>query len=612
MNQKIGRLQIGDLQHIVDNLPAVVFEYTFFPDGSGDFTYLSPRCEELLGFKRETLLSGVLAMKDFIHQEDWPLLEQEKTRSVKALSEFFWQGRVNNGERTIWVEVKATPVKLRDNIIACSGVILDVTDKKHAEIRVKTIEKEYMNLLEFLPVGIGIHAKGKVLYANQYAARMFGAVNSELVGMDVIDLIHPEYRSLVGERIKKVIGGNSAPQIEEKYLKLDGTTINVLSSALPVTFAGEPAVQNIVLNVTEQRQAEIEVRKAEMLFTQLFNNAPLAIVMLDAKGSVVNVNRGFEEMFGFRLEELKGNVLESFIVPSELKNEGSDLNSIISTYNVVRIETERVTKNGQRLSVIIYGVPVRFDDETIGIFGLYADITDRKKVEEELKVRNSELDHFVYKVSHDLRAPLSSILGLVNLAKLPNNTDGLDHYLDIVGKKAEQLDHFIGDVLSHSKNLKMEVKIGKIDFNKLIDDSFSELTYLSGAENVERKIEVKGLDFYSDLWRIKEIFRNLISNAIRYRNKNLGSVVISTKIEIDPKAATIIFSDNGMGIDEDKVANIFEMFYRASETSEGSGLGLYIVKNAIEKLGGSIEVESTRNYGTKFTISIPNRQNIAS
>ncbi len=610
MDQKIGRSQIGVLKHIVDRLPAIVFEYAIFPDGSGDFTYLSPRCEEILGLERESLLSGVLQMKDFIYEEDWPSLSKAKERCLATLSEFSWQGRITVKDRTTWVEAKATPVRLDNDTIVCSGVINDISDQKDSETRVRAVEREYMNLLEFLPVGIGIHAKGKVLYANRYATAMFGAgERKELIGRDVIDLIHPDYRDMVKARIKKVIGGEPAPQIEEKYLKLDGTVINVLSSALPVTFAGEPAVQNIVLNVTEQKEAQLEIRRAEMLFTQLFNNAPLAIVMLDAKGAVVNVNKGFEEMFGFALEELKGNLLESYIVPSELTDEGNDLNSVISTYNVVRIETERVTKTGQRLSVIIYGVPVRFDDETIGIFGLYADITARKKIEEELTIRNSELDNFVYKVSHDLRAPLSSILGLVNLAKLPNNTDGLDQYLDIVGKKAEQLDHFIGDVLSHSKNLKMEVKIGKIDFNKVIQDTFGELTYLSGAENVEKKISITGGDFYSDSWRIKEVFRNLVSNAIRYRNKNLNGVTVSVRIEVKRESAKIVFADNGMGIDQDKLGSIFEMFYRASDTSEGSGLGLYIVKNAIEKLNGSIDVESTRNYGTTFTITLPNEQN---
>lgn len=609
MDQKLGQPQIGVLQHIIDNLPAVVFQYSIFPDGSRDFTYLSPRCEEVLGLKKEILLSGALPMSEFIHEDDLDSLEEVKDRCIQTLSEFNWEGRISFNGNIVWVEAKGSPIRLNDNSIVFSGIITDVSKRKEIELRERLIEKEYKNLLEFLPIGAIVHRHGKLLYANERIAEILGAINgATLIGREMIDFVHPEFRSVVQQRMKSVTDGNAAVQIEAKYLRVDGRSIDVLSSALPVSIAGEVSVLNIILDVTGQKEAEAEIRKTEMLFTQLFNNAPLAVVMLDANGIVMNVNRGFQEMFGFSLGELQGGVLEKFIVPPGLEDEGSDLNSLISSYNVAKIETVRKSKDNQLLSVIIYGVPVRLEDKTIGIFGLYVDITERKKVEEELKVRNSELDNFVYKVSHDLRAPLSSILGLVNLAKMPNNNDSLDQYIEIVGRKALQLDHFIGDVLSHSKNLKMEIKLCEIDFNQIINDSFSDLTYLSGAELVSKKILISGIEFYSDLWRIKEIFRNLISNSIKYRNDKTSQVDISINIQVDTKCATITFSDNGIGIDEDKVNNIFEMFYRASEVSTGSGLGLYIVKNAVEKLKGTIEVESAPNKGTTFTIMIPNEQ----
>ena len=181
------------------------------------------------------------------------------------------------------------------------------------------------------------------------------------------------------------------------------------------------------------------------------------------------------------------------------------------------METVRYRKDKTLLSVIIYGVPVLLQDQTIGIFGMYVDITDRKKMEEELKMRNTELDNFVYKVSHDLRAPLSSVLGLAHLASLPGNDDNLVDYIKLMGQKAEQLDHFISDVLSHSKNLKLELKVEKVNFQKIIDQNFNDLNYLKGVEHVERKIVIDAENFYSDPWRIAEIFRNLVSNAIKYR-----------------------------------------------------------------------------------------------
>jgi signal transduction histidine kinase len=292
-----------------------------------------------------------------------------------------------------------------------------------------------------------------------------------------------------------------------------------------------------------------------------------------------------------------------------LRNEGIDLNNLITSNRVVSIETIRKHRSGNLVSVILCGVPVMLENQTIGIYGVYVDITDRKRVEEELKIRNTELDNFVYKVSHDLRAPLSSILGLVNLARLPGNTDNPMDYIDIIGEKVQALDHFIGDVLSHSKNLKMEVNISKVNLKDIIDQTFTELSYLEGAKEVKRSIKIEGIDFYSDQWRISEIFRNLISNAIKYRQLYETSPEIQIKIHIDHLRADISFSDNGIGIDDENLSRIFDMFYRATEQSDGSGIGLYIVKNAVDKLGGQINVASRVGQGTRFNILLPNRIN---
>jgi signal transduction histidine kinase len=285
------------------------------------------------------------------------------------------------------------------------------------------------------------------------------------------------------------------------------------------------------------------------------------------------------------------------------------LNNLITANQVVSIETIRKHRNGHLVNVILCGVPVMMENQTIGIYGVYVNITDRKNVEEELKIRNAELDNFVYKVSHDLRAPLSSVLGLVNLARLPGNTDNPMDYIDIIGEKVAALDHFIGDVLSHSKNLKMEVNIGKVDLAKIIDNTFTELSYLDGAIDMKRMIKIEGIEFYSDQWRISEIFRNLTSNAIKYRQLISNTPEVMIKIHVDHLRADISFSDNGIGIEEKNLTRIFEMFYRATEQSDGSGIGLYIVKNAVEKLGGQISVASKPLQGTRFSIILPNRIN---
>lgn len=369
--------------------------------------------------------------------------------------------------------------------------------------------------------------------------------------------------------------------------------------------------KGIILDITDRKHreqlTEAMSKKNETMFAQLFDSAPMAVVLLDDHGKVELVNRGFREMFGHGLDTLKGKNLNDFIVPDELKNEGIDLNNLITANKMISVVTRRKHLSGQLIDVLLYGVPVLLDHRTIGIYGVYVNITERKKVEEELKVRNTELDNFVYKVSHDLRAPLSSILGLVNLAKLPGNDDNPMDYINIIGRKVEDLDHFISDVLSHSKNLKMDVSNIRVDFNTIISRTFMDLNYLEGASEVMVYRRVDDAEFYGDPWRISEIFRNLVSNAIKYRQTYGATPEVRIEVNAGDNYTEIVFADNGIGIEKENLAKIFEMFYRATEQSDGSGIGLYIVKNAVDKLGGTISVESELGVGTTFTIILPSR-----
>lgn len=587
---------------MIDHLPVVVFEYTFFPDGNRDFTYISPRCEELFGLNPEIIMRGHLPVANFIHPDDIASFNESVENPVRDMKEWSWEGRCKGKQRFIWVEAEGIPVRMKDGRIVYNGIFSDITERK-------ALEQRYRELVEQLPIGLAIHSKGTLKFVNAEAARMMGANSpQDLIGLEVLRFAHPDSIPIVKERIQRVLEGQSAPPVEEKYVRLDGKVVYVEASAHPYVYEGEPAVQVIFTDITERKKAEVSFRKAETLFYQLFQNTPLAVTLLNEEGNVVQINKGFEEMFGYSVQELEGKSLNLFIVPDDLESEGNDLNTLISSNRVIRTETVRYRKDKSLLSVIIYGVPVLLQDQTIGIFGMYVDITERKKVEEELKIRNTELDNFVYKVSHDLRAPLSSILGLAHLASLPGNDDNLTEYITLMGQKAEQLDHFIRDVLSHSKNLKMDLKVEHVDFQKIIEQTFNDLNYLKGVEKVERSITISDNEFHSDPWRIAEIFRNLVSNAIKYRRLDNPETFITIVIASDEGQCSIVFQDNGIGIDKVSLEKIFEMFYRASDQSEGSGLGLYIVKNAVDKLGGKVSVESELGRGTTFKITLPNQR----
>jgi PAS domain S-box-containing protein len=595
------------MQDLVKHLPAVIYEYAIHADGEKCFTYISPNSETILGISAEAIMMDHTLVESIVHEEDIPSLRDTALESREKEKELHWQGRVRVNGNVKWVEFRSSPELKDDGTIVSRGIIQDITARKETA---KESEVRYQALVEKLPIGILIHKQGKLLFANAQAHLILGAKKSkELLGISVLEFVHPDYRESITRRMQEAAAGVPVPMMEQKYVRLDGKVVDVEAAAFPFSFKGEPSVQVIFRDITEKKQTEARIKKNETLFTQLFQNVPMAVVMLDESGKVFQVNRGFEQMFGFERSELRGRNLNDFIVPEELRNEGIDLNNLITSNQVVSIETIRKHRTGRLVNVLLCGVPVMLENQTIGIYGVYVDITDRKNVEEELKIRNTELDNFVYKVSHDLRAPLSSVLGLVNLARLPGNTDNPMDYIDIIGEKISALDHFIGDVLSHSKNLKMEVNISKVDLGKIIDQTFTDLGYLKGAKEMQRSIKIEGIDFYSDHWRISEIFRNLISNAIKYRQLFNQNPEVVVKIHIDNLRADISFADNGIGIDEKSLNKIFEMFYRATEQSDGSGIGLYIVKNAVEKLGGQISVASRTQQGTRFNIILPNRVN---
>ncbi|MCK6618528.1 MAG: MASE1 domain-containing protein [Cyclobacteriaceae bacterium] len=222
----------------------------------------------------------------------------------------------------------------------------------------------------------------------------------------------------------------------------------------------------------------------------------------------------------------------------------------------------------------------------------------------ELTKRNTELDNFVYSVSHDLRAPISSILGLINLAKKDQGANSM-MYLEMIEKSAKQQDYFIREILDQSRNARLEVKPESVQLSQLVDETFEQLSHanLKGVQ-FERIIEInQPTEFYCDKWRLKIILNNLISNAIRYKNGRQPVIRVSGSVQDHTMQLSV--ADNGRGISKEHLPNLGKMFYRATDEGAGSGLGLYIVKETLAKLNGSMEITSTEGEGTTVTVEIP-------
>ncbi|HEV8515050.1 MAG TPA: HAMP domain-containing sensor histidine kinase, partial [Cyclobacteriaceae bacterium] len=205
----------------------------------------------------------------------------------------------------------------------------------------------------------------------------------------------------------------------------------------------------------------------------------------------------------------------------------------------------------------------------------------------------------------DLRAPIASVLGLINLAKKDEDGAMKDMYLEMVHKSALQQDNFIKEILDQSRNSRLEVRREEIIFEDLIEETFSQLGFASNTGKPIKKIVNihQERPFHSDRWRLKVILNNIISNSIRYKNGK--DPVINIDIEIQEHALTLAIKDNGKGIEKDHLPNVYKMFYRATDDGAGSGLGLYIVKETIDKLHGKIDIESEIGKGTTVKMEIP-------
>lgn len=225
---------------------------------------------------------------------------------------------------------------------------------------------------------------------------------------------------------------------------------------------------------------------------------------------------------------------------------------------------------------------------------------------EELSKLNSELDRFVYSTSHDLMAPLSSVKGLINLAKLTDNPEEIQNCLNMMQGRVENLQKFIRDISDYSRNTRTGVTSQIFSINKVIRTALENLQFYPNADKINLHLDVPtDLQITSDLPRVQIIVSNLLSNAFKYADFSKENPVINIIAGLKEKNLELIIKDNGLGIQDNYLEKVFEMFYQANEKSEGSGLGLYIVKQAVEKLNGTIEVSSVFRVGTTFRVFIP-------
>ncbi|MEM7108505.1 MAG: PAS domain-containing sensor histidine kinase [Bacteroidota bacterium] len=346
------------------------------------------------------------------------------------------------------------------------------------------------------------------------------------------------------------------------------------------------------------------------MFADLVEQSSDIILVTDDNFQIKYVNQSIYRILGLTKEEVEGKLIFDFIVPSKEGVLRSFLSKSLSTAKASDFIEVCIPCKDKKPIHFDVSITDLFDNNSVnGLVMTLHDVTKRKEIEYQLIKANNELDHFMYKTSHDLRAPLLSSLGLVDLAQRDRESNKYE-YLRMIEMNLKKLDAFIEDINSFYRNERLVIGREIVDMKRSINEEINRLSMLYDTSSINVQLKVNRIsDFYSDKARVKTVLNNILSNAIKYMDKHKARKKIDIIVQVMPDLCQVTVEDNGIGIREKYLNKIYKIFYRADENAKGSGLGLYIAKNTIEKLGGKINVSSKYGVGTKFTIILPNLVN---
>jgi len=494
---------------------------------------------------------------------------------------------------------------------ACFMVLADdITEKRKVLGEVNFQANVLKNVRDIIFV---TDLNGRITYWNEGAADAFGYSQAEMMG-NHFEVLFPEIDKGRAISEQNAMLSNTVSQLEVKLITKDSVIIwvDLKASLLLDDKNNIIGLIRVGKDITQNKLNSEYQKETAATLNSIFDNVVQAIVLLDPFKRVrafnKTANKNAIALMGIEMEI--GKRFYEYLLP-DMYDEFKE--NFDNAFDNSMLQHELCYKFDGRKNIWFstnFNPIATEEGEAIGVCLSMLNITEQRDSDEKLKVQyreiektNEELDRFVYSASHDLRAPLTSILGLINLAKMESTEDTTQLYMDMMEKSVKKLDGFINDIISYSRNTRLEVQKVRINFEEVIQEIRDNLQFMEDASKIEWRINVNAEKaFYTDLSRFRIILSNLLSNAIRYHNFNQDSPYIAIEIDYVDDLTVVRISDNGSGIEKSKQDKIFDMFYRASEKSGGSGIGLYIVKEIVSKLNGTITVESEPEVGSTFIL----------
>ena len=498
----------------------------------------------------------------------------------------------------------------------------------HTEIQKQ--EKRYISLVENMNDGlIYLNEDQKITFVNDKFCMISGFSREEVMDKSIFK-IQSFLGNIITSSVYDKLKREEVVKNESKMLMKNGKAIWVQITSTPHFDDGKVLGTLLVYtDITTLKSTQESLKKREEGYRSFINQSSVGIwraeypkpisvslpvdeqveLLLDT-GVISECNDFMAAMYGYTdSSELVGRRIRDFYhIENNFDDEKSKelMNTFISNdYRISSAESKELDKNGNVRFMLNNNIGIVENGFLVRTWGVQTDITERKRTERELLETNQELDTFFYKASHDLKGPLASVMGIVNLARLEMQNELIDKYFGMIETSVKRLDRTLMDLIELARTRKGSSKLSEINLKSIIEEIMNSLKHVPDFNRINFEIKIDhNLEIVADKVLIHSVFQNLIHNAINYCNHQSPWV----KISVVSKSNGIEFevADNGKGIPDQIKSRVFEMFYRGHPDSTGSGLGLFIVKNALEKMKGSINLESIMDHGTIFTVFIPN------
>ncbi|HTH58073.1 MAG TPA: ATP-binding protein [Cyclobacteriaceae bacterium] len=459
--------------------------------------------------------------------------------------------------------------------------------------------KKYASLLHILngEEEFLLDREGLILSSNLEAVNVTGYEEHEIIGKHISIFYPSDEKDKASADLEKAcrLGSSIASGLRIKKRDV------IFWARMKIKFNADDGTFRVILqDATHRALSKERIRTLKEEYLAIFNNP-------------------FVGTFKFRMETFAIQMCNQKTLDILKADQGNDLRfdhyfSSLKQFELF-ISTLREEKKVEGFKFIVQtsgssienwaAISARYFEQQGFVEGILLDVTEQYSQMLELQRVNTELDNFIYHASHDLRSPLTTTMGLINLGLKETSLDTVRSYLQIIQERINHLDSLLKDLISISYNNGENTERSFFRFEEEVNSILKLLSTPDQRIKISMSV-LQDIDFATDPVRMRTILRNLLSNSLKYYNQEVADPFVDLSIRVTSSHCVILLKDNGIGIHPQFRHKVYNMFFRATERSEGSGLGLYIVKSMVEKLRGRISLESTLGQGTTFLVTIPN------